>query len=127
MALTNDEMSDIRYFLGRSAYNRNDCYAPLREWEELNDALTQILVDDEDRVRDMLTDLRGIRTKVAEALGCMDIQQAGDTRFRNPAQVHNILRNEGRRLAVALAQFLGISIRRTPWGKVGQGFVVGRG
>lgn len=116
MPFTDNETSDLRYYLGRSDYNRVE---PCNEWEELNQALVLLSVDGEDFVREQLALLAGIDTKIAAALTCITVESADGARLRNPILVHNLLRAEGRRLAMNLARYLGISLRNTPWGIVG--------
>lgn len=116
MPFTDNETSDLRYFLGRSDYNRVE---PCNEWEELNQALGLLTVDGEDFVREQMVLLAAIDTKISAALSCITVESADGARLRNPILVQNLLRNEGRRLARNLARYLGISISHTPWGIVG--------
>lgn len=116
MALTNDELSDLRYYLGRgdnqaAIYVRGTSY----QFEELDNALVRVTVDGEDRIRDMLAQLRDISTKITSALDCMDVEAVSDAKFRDPAHVLAILRREGRRLARALGAYLMVEVTYTPF------------
>lgn len=116
MPFTNSEQAAMRYYLGRPDYPR---FGPCMEWQDLQQAITQVSLDGEEKIRAMIALLEDIDTKIAAALNCLTVEKVDGATLRAPGYVHNTLRAEGRRLAQQLARYLGVGITNTPWGPVG--------
>jgi len=104
MALTDDQKSKVRYWLGYPDGFRSS-------FPDLESGLTSLSTFGESRVTDALSQLDTIDTQLQSSWSRQKVIKAEDVVLAGPQEIQ-ALRMEGRRLANLIASTLGVSVLR---------------
>lgn len=122
MALTDDEKTRIRNYLGYPSVNRQSFHA-------LEGALSVIDGDDSGLVlvREFLVELADLDAMLKASRGRLKVAKVDDVRLLGPEEIR-ALRSEGCRLVERLGTMIDVPLRRSPYGGGSSAsFTIGRG